>query len=337
MDYILLFVSLGIILAAAEIFTNGIEWLGLRLHLAEGTVGSILAAVGTALPESLIPLIAFVTGKGVEQAQVGIGAIIGAPFMLSTLAFFISGLVVVLEARKRSSSFPNLEINPEIIRRDLIFFFFGYSTGLCAAIVPERWKPVLVGVLLGTYLLYIFLTLERTSTHGQSPDLRPLFFSPGKSRPRFAMIVFQVLFAVFLLLCGAELFIHQVTALSALLGIPTFFLSLIIAPIATELPEKLNSVIWLRRRKDTLAIGNITGAMVFQSNILPSIGILTGNWHYVPGSLTPILLTFASSGLIYLSLKIGKKMNAFVLLMGGVFYLIFLGATLLQPLAMALR
>ena len=95
MDFVLLFVSLGVILALAEIFTNGVEWLGLRLHLAEGAVGSILAAVGTALPESLIPLIAFVTGKSFQQHQVGMGAIFGAPFMLSTLAFFISGLVVI--------------------------------------------------------------------------------------------------------------------------------------------------------------------------------------------------------------------------------------------------
>ncbi len=330
MDFFLLFVSLGIILAAAEIFTNGVEWLGLRLHLAEGAVGSILAAVGTALPESLIPLIAFVTGKGLEHQDVGIGAIIGAPFMLSTLAFFISGLVVVLDARKRSS-FPNLEVEPGIIQRDLLFFFFGYILGLSAFIAPEQWQPTFVVVLLSSYFLYISLTLRRTSAHGQSPDLRPLFFSARRSRPRILMILLQVVFAVCLLIGAAELFIQQVTAISLLLGIPIFFLSLIVAPIATELPEKFNSIIWLKRRKDTLAIGNITGAMVFQSAILPSIGILTGNWHYESGSLTPILLTCFSAGLIYLSLRIGKNLNAYILLMGGLFYLIFLGTTLYGP------
>jgi cation:H+ antiporter len=336
MDFVLLIVSLGIILAAAEIFTNSVEWLGLRLHLAEGAVGSILAAVGTALPESLIPLIAFITAKGMNQEQIGIGAIIGAPFMLSTLAFCISGLVVVLEARKRPS-FPRLEINPEIIQRDLLFFFFGYGLGLCAAFAPDRWKVYLMGMLLGSYLFYVFLTLRRTSAHGQTPDLRPLFFSAGKNRPRILVILLQVVFAVSLLIGGAELFIHQVTAIAPLLGIPIFFLSLIVAPIATELPEKFNSIIWLRRRKDTLAIGNITGAMVFQSAILPSIGIITGNWHFVAGSLTPILLTCASAGLVYFSLKLGKSLNAFVLLMGGVFYLIFLGTTLMQPMVTALH
>ena len=36
-------------------------------------------------------------------------------------------------------------------------------------------------------------------------------------------------------------------------------LALVIAPIATELPEKFNSLIWVRQGKDTLAMGNITG------------------------------------------------------------------------------
>jgi cation:H+ antiporter len=328
MVFLLLFVSLGVILAAAEIFTNGVEWLGIRLRLAEGAVGSILAAVGTALPESLIPLIAFLTGRGLETEQVGIGAIIGAPFMLSTLAFFISGLVVVLDARRRPD-FPRLVINPGVIQRDLLFFFSGYTAGICAVLAPERWQFAFVAALIGSYCLYIYLTLKRSAHYGQSTDLRPLFFnSSRRARPKLVLVMLQILCAVALLIGGAELFIRMVTAISVLLGVPSFFLSLIIAPIATELPEKFNSIIWLRRSRDTLAIGNITGAMVFQSAVLPSIGILTHNWHYVPGALAPVLLTYASSGLVYLSMKFSKSLNAFILMAGAIFYLIFLWTTL---------
>ena len=51
-------------------------------------------------------------------------------------------------------------------------------------------------------------------------------------------------------------------------------LALVLAPLATELPEKFNSLIWVRQNKDTLAMGNITGAMVFQSCIPTAIGII---------------------------------------------------------------
>ena len=36
-----LLISLGIILIGAGLFTNGIEWLGKKLDLSEGAVGSI--------------------------------------------------------------------------------------------------------------------------------------------------------------------------------------------------------------------------------------------------------------------------------------------------------
>jgi len=324
MAFLLLIVSLGIILVAAEIFTNGVEWLGVRLHLSEGAVGSILAAVGTAMPESLIPLIAFLSGKGIEQQHVGIGAIIGAPFMLSTLAFFISGLVVVLESKKRLD-FPYLIVDEGVIRRDISFFFIGYSLGLGAAFISNPiFKYIIAVFLISWYCFYVWLTLRSGKSAGHSSELRSLYFSASKRAPRLLLIIFQVGCAVSLLIFGANLFVKEVSVIAELLGIPAFFLSLIVAPIATELPEKFNSVIWLLQKKDTLALGNITGAMVFQSVMLPSIGIIFTDWHFVSGSLAPVVLTFLSAGLVYLSLCLKRKLNAYVLMTGGLFYLIFL-------------
>ncbi len=100
MDIVLLIGSLAVILVAAELFTNGIEWFGHKLNLAEGAVGSVLAAVATAMPETLIPVIAIlgpvILGGDPEASHaIGVGAILGAPFMLSTLAMFVTGIAIV--------------------------------------------------------------------------------------------------------------------------------------------------------------------------------------------------------------------------------------------------
>ena len=93
MDLLVLAIAFVVILLGAELFTNGIEWFGRKLELAEGAVGSVLAAVGTALPETMIPIIAIAFGGGGESTDaVGVGAILGAPFMLSTLAMFVTGV-----------------------------------------------------------------------------------------------------------------------------------------------------------------------------------------------------------------------------------------------------
>ncbi|MEK8004830.1 sodium:calcium antiporter, partial [Burkholderia contaminans] len=49
---------LVVILVAAEVFTNALEHLGERLKISEGVTGSLFAAVGTALPETMVPLLA---------------------------------------------------------------------------------------------------------------------------------------------------------------------------------------------------------------------------------------------------------------------------------------
>jgi len=86
-----------VILVSAEIFTNALEHLGEKLKISEGVTGSIFAAIGTALPETLVPLLAFLSSHGDAETnhQVGVGAILGAPLMLSTLTMFIMAASVI--------------------------------------------------------------------------------------------------------------------------------------------------------------------------------------------------------------------------------------------------
>jgi len=91
MEYVLLAAAFAVILAGALLFTNAIEWTGNKLGVGEGATGSVLAAVGTAMPETLIPIVAIIGGaEGSED--VAIGAIIGAPFLLATIAMALVGI-----------------------------------------------------------------------------------------------------------------------------------------------------------------------------------------------------------------------------------------------------
>jgi cation:H+ antiporter len=109
-------------------------------------------------------------------------------------------------------------------------------------------------------------------------------------------------------------------------------LALVVAPIATELPEKLNSVIWVRAGKDTLAMGNITGAMVFQACIPTSVGLVfaADAWRVMPGSTTSMVafasaaFAFVSMAVIFVPLTVQGRLRGRGLLAGGAFYVAFL-------------
>ena len=143
MEILLLIISLIVILIAAELFVNAIEWLGKLLNLSEGAVGSVLAAVGTALPETLIPIIALVSGNTESAKDIGIGAILGAPLMLSTLTMFVTGCAVIGFKHKRKHK-DKVVVHYDTVTRDLKFFIFSFTIALVCGFIPEEFKNVKV-------------------------------------------------------------------------------------------------------------------------------------------------------------------------------------------------
>jgi hypothetical protein len=137
-DILILAVAFVVILLGAELFTNGIEWFGRKLNLAQGAVGSVLAAVGTALPETMIPIIAIGFGGGGESTDaVGVGAILGAPFMLSTLAMFVTGVAILVFRRRRATG-GELRIDAGVIAHDMRYFAIAYGLAIGSAFLPQE-------------------------------------------------------------------------------------------------------------------------------------------------------------------------------------------------------
>jgi cation:H+ antiporter len=341
-DLVILAIAFVIILLGAELFTNGIEWFGRKLELAEGAVGSVLAAVGTALPETMIPIIAILFATGANEATshaIGIGAILGAPFMLSTLAMFVTGVAVLIVARRRPQG-DVMPVDTRVLAHDMRYFAIAYAIAVGAAFLPLEpvWmKWIVAAVLIGIYAWYVKAHFE-ADPDVDATDLAPLRFrrlDPGGRRqnaetPRLRVVNLQVLAALGLIVIGAVFFVQAVEHIAVQIGVDEALLALVIAPIATELPEKFNSIIWVRQGKDTLAMGNITGAMVFQSTIPTVVALLFASsaWHIGPGSYTAFAsagIAFLASAAIFIPMARRGVLRGRDLLVGGVFYLAYLG------------
>jgi cation:H+ antiporter len=316
----------GILLGAA-FFTNAVEILGGRLGMRQGAVGSLLAAVGTALPESMIAIVAILepvlTGDtSGEGAVIGIGAILGAPFMLATLAMFVVGVSAVAFRGRRDQDI-GLRIDPATISRDVGFFliFFAVAAAVGLVELPSFLKVVVAVVLGFGYGLYVRRTLSSGEHLEEVPER--LLIIPRTSYPPLVAVVFQTLASLGVILAGAHFFVDAVGHAAEGLGLPAGLLALVLAPLATELPEKVNSVFWMRDGKDTLAMGNITGAMMFQSTIPVAFGVLFTPWDLKPLDLFAVVLALASGGLVFLALRRYGTLRAGGLMLGGLFYLAF--------------
>jgi cation:H+ antiporter len=303
-DALLLAISFAVVLSGALLFTNAVEWFGHRLGVGEGAVGSILAAVGTAMPETLIAIVALVeVTEGSED--VAIGAIVGAPFLLATLAMGLVGLFAYLYRERRTQGV-RLAAHGPTLERDLLFFlgFFGLA-GVLAWGPPEMVRIPLGVAFLGAYLFYVTRTLRGGGEIQGEETLNPLIFERRPERredPPILLCVVQLAVGLGAMVGGAHLFVEELLHIAESIGVEALILALILAPLATELPEKVNSFFWVREGKDALALGNITGAMVFQSTIPVGIGLIFTDWDLAANAVLSIALGVAGGLLAYFSL-----------------------------------
>ena len=334
MTIIELTLSLVAILGAAILFTNAVEIMGDRLNLGAGAVGSILAAVGTALPETMIPVVAIIGALilgsgGAAAGEIGIGAILGAPFLLATLALFIVGAAGIgYKARRETGS--EITADRQTAIPDLVFFLACFIPASAAGLLPLP-LPVKIGLavaLLVAYVLYVVRTVKRGGEAEDDIPARLTLWPFSSQGPTWAVAV-QLVGTIAVMAFGAHLFVGAVEHISKSVGIPAGLIALVLAPLATELPEKFNSVLWLRDNKDTLAIGNITGAMVFQSTIPVSIGVLLTPWRL--DFITSVAAVFAIlSSLVFLGFLLRKApLKAFYMLGAGSLYIVFLATTVI--------
>jgi cation:H+ antiporter len=348
LDALLLVLAFALILVGAELFTNGVEWLGKILGLTEGATGSILAAIGTATPETLVPIVAILFTQSADANDIGVGAILGAPFMLGTLVMLLIGVTAYILRRRRGRD--TLRVDRAHASRDLGFFLVMYSGAVAIALIPplRDLKGILGWVFLPTYVLYLFLVLRTPTTSAtdieEAAEAREAFDALSFAaylrragarldphRPPKWLVVGQTLLAFGGILLGAKIFAAWIDAFSHAMGFNALLVALLLAPIATELPEAANSLIWTKDGKDVIALGNVAGAMVFQSTVPVTVGVLLTPWILGPFGTVAAVFALLSGALIFVQLRfrtIGDALPLSSLVIGGSLYVMFIAYVL---------
>ncbi len=305
--------------AAAELFTNAIEWAGQRLRLSDGATGSLLAAAGTTLPESIVPVVALVGGRPGADG-IAVGAIIGAPLLLATLGAAITALAA-LAARRTW-----LQVDAGHLRRDLATFLVSFALLIGSTALPRPAHIAVAVVLVLLYGGYVARILRAPRDRSETvPD--PLHLlrlrrgrppaAGGSGQPGWLPLALQLAAGAGLLVGSGELFVTALHGLAAALVLPALVLSLILVPIATELPETLAGVVWVRGGRDGLALGNIAGAMVLQSTLPAVIGLGFTPWQLGRPALLGAAAAAAGAVLMLACLRRGRGLEARAVAAGG--------------------
>ncbi len=327
---ILLFLaSAAAIYFSCEFFVNGVEWLGHRLGVTQTATGTILAAFGTALPESVVTFVAVAFGHDSGSKDIGIGAALGGPLALSTLAYGVVGLTLIgsksLHVHKKAAVEADCPRLSEDQAWFLVIFLFKFILGL----VTFSGKGWLGFLFLAAYGFYVAKELRRDGDLHDCEELHPLKFRPRVSDPGLFWAGLQTALALGLVFAASRVFVAQLDAIAPALGLPAQLVALLLSPVATEMPETMNAIIWVRQGKERLALANISGAMMIQATIPTAFGLFYTPWLFDHSLVLAGCVTIVATGLLYLMFR-GGEVTGKQLSRSSLLYLLFAGALLLR-------
>ncbi|MFD9336177.1 sodium:calcium antiporter [Streptomyces sp. NPDC060028] len=343
--FVLLIACAVAIYLSCEWFVNAVEWLGERLNVGKMAVGTILAAFGTALPESVVTLVAVTTGATEEAKNIGVGAAMGGPLALATIAYGVTGAMLILKRRKdraavlagaagAGGSSVSLPQGGEALgdakdmkrlARDQKWFLPIFTVKVALGLVAFAFKPALGVLFFAAYAVY-FVREIRSSRADDSDDeeeeLEPLKLQPKAASPATWAVVVQTLAALVVIFFAAHFFVKQLDVIGPMLGLSATVTALLLSPIATELPEIMNAVIWIRQGKVKLALANISGAMMIQATVPSGIGLFFTSWHFDGPLLWSGIITMAAIVYLLLTMR-AHKLTPARLAVAGLFYVVF--------------
>jgi cation:H+ antiporter len=326
---VLLLGCAAVIYLACEWFVNAVEWLGVRLKVGTLAVGTVLAAIGTALPESVVTLVAVTLGHSEQSRDIGVGAAMGGPLVLATIAYGVTGaLLLTRQVRRRAAArtgggsqhgdasitrdptvVPHVDLLTGIdggrLARDQTWFLAIFVVKVGLGLVAFAIKPWLGLAFFAAYGVYFIREMRDDAQAHSDADLEPLKIQPRRARPTGVAIAAQTLATLGLIFAASQLFVTQLEWAGPALGLPASVTALLLSPIATELPEIMNAVIWVRQGKTQLALANISGAMMIQATVPSGLGLLFTPWLFDAPLLLSGLVTITA--IVYLLVLLRRK------------------------------
>jgi cation:H+ antiporter len=334
--FVLLVVCAAVIYVSCEWFVNAVEWLGQRLNVGALAVGTILAAFGTALPESVVTFVAVVFGTSNAQRDIGVGAAMGGPLVLATIAYGVTGAVMLIRRRARvstsvgrgggaepASGYPGDNVGDiDKLARDQRWFLAIFIVKVALGLMAFAIKPWLGLLFFAAYAAYFIKEIRGDGADDDGEDLAPLLLQRHRAKPQTWAVVAQTLATLAAIFAASQLFVHQLDAIGPMLGLPAAVTALLLSPIATELPEIMNAIIWVRQGKTRLALANISGAMMIQATVPSGLGLLFTPWRFDAALLISGIATMVAIGYLLILLRL-RRFNARTLSYAALFYLAF--------------
>ncbi len=240
-------VALFMVIKGATLATKYAGRLAESFRLSKYTVGFIIIAVISILPETFISINATIDGV----PSFGLGMLFGSNIADLTLIFAMLVFLAGRSLKVEGKIIKNHTVYPFILLLPLILGLNGHFSRL------EGMALILAGGI------FYYLALK----NGIDGSI-PLNSSNNKKIKNS----FLLLFSMAIMLTGGHFTVTSATALANNVGINPILIGMLIVGLGTTMPEFFFSLKSVKKHDDSLAVGDILGTVLADATIV--VGIL---------------------------------------------------------------
>ena len=253
---VLLFaVGLVLLIKGGDWFVDGATGIARRFHLPDIIVGATVVSIGTTLPEVMVSATGALGGQGSMAYGNAIGSIICNTSLIAALSVAVN---------------PG-PVNTKTMKMPVIFFFASAALYCVAAYVLGDFPRWLGIVLLGIFVVYMFLTVRQGL---KNPDAAHEEEEADAGKPKSLWMELLLLVGgAAIIAVGADLLVDNGTYIAQALGVPETVIALTFVALGTSLPELVTTITSLKKGHASLGIGNVIGANIFNLVLVSGISI----------------------------------------------------------------
>ena len=252
---VLFVAGLVLVIKGGDWFVDSASWLAEATGIPKFVVGATVVSFATTLPELLVSVRAAMSGS----AQLAIGNAIGSVTANTTLIMGISLVAIAGIVSRKSFA----------LKGGLLLAAILGLTVLSLSLSLPVWSAF---ILWAIFLIFMLSNLVEGKKASESDEIdsyekkeipsKLLFFVIGT-----AAIVF-----------GAEFLVSSGKTIAAGIGISETIIGFTVIALGTSLPELVTTVTAIRKKEESLSVGNIIGANIIDTTlILPLCAVINGN------------------------------------------------------------
>jgi len=239
-----LLAGFAVMIKSADVVTDHASSISKKRGISEMTIGMVLVALATSLPELGVST----TSAFFGQTDIALGNVLGSNVANIALVLGICALIRSIDIDKRAVKFDGLWMLMSTAIVVLLMYIgdFGRIDG---------------GISLLVFAVFIFFLRRNENTK----------FKAEKNDEPIFMDIAASLAAGILVWIGSWLVMYGIEGFANVFGVNPIYLALTVVALGTSLPELVVSVSALRKGLRSISVGNLLGSNMF--NLLIVLGV----------------------------------------------------------------